>query len=215
MSYHYNTNGNVHYVPAYIQPTNLSMGSFQTTPAAVAIVTDPIRPQQLYVHSTDDVDSGHLVSWTGQPSMFLRDGQKVEEFDDAHGHEYALSSVNETDNWHRTDVAGVVLETAASPSDTQYIQKGVHSSHPIINNNHILRLSTPGSCVLAWVIDEHENSLEGIFVQYINGNQQGEYVVRELGNKFFTIEPLYQSHATLQLEVDTLTARLDLLTGDN
>jgi hypothetical protein len=179
--------------------------------------TDNIRPNELYVESATDVPAGHLVSWTGDPAMFLSDGQKLEEFNGDHGHEYAISrvSVPDTGSSHLLDIAGVVIETAAEPSDTTFLHKSVHTRHPVVGNQHILRISRPGSCALAWVLDDHENSLNGVYTQYANGLEEGTFVIRELGTDHFTIEEINPVLSDVSAAVQELTDRLDMLTADN
>jgi len=176
------------------------------------IETDPIRPTSLYVESTNDVDAGHLVKWTGSAAMFSKAGDRIDAFSDSSGHEYALSSVVEETESRSASVAGIVMETAAEPDAASFLHKGVHSHHTIKNAQHILRVATRGSVVLAWVLDEHENQLEGVYTKLINATPSGKVVVRELGDHF-TISETTSSVESLVAEVDQLTARLNELTN--
>ena len=209
MSFFFNNSGSVQYAPGYVQRHRATItGGTQT------IITDGIRQPELYVESTADVEAGHLVHWTGEPSMFLKSGDKLLDFGGDHGHEYALSKVQAPDGTHRVDIAGLVIETAATPNDTNYLHKSVHSRHPIKNNEHVLRISRPGTCALAWVLDDHENSLNGVYTQYANGIEDGTYVIRELGTEYFTIEEINPVLADVEAAVQLLTNRLDNLTNN-
>ncbi len=213
MSFYFGSNGNVQYAHGYVHREQ----RFRL-PSASVLKTDGIRQQELYVESAADVEAGHIVLWTGDAAMFLSSGQKLSQFDGDHGHEYAISSVALPDSGssHLTDVAGVVIETAATPTDSTFLHKSVHSRHPIRDNQHILRISRPGSCALAWVItDAHENVLNGVYQQFVNGVPDGTFVIRELGTEYFTIEEINPVLSDVSQQVQDLTDRLDMLTADN
>jgi len=209
MSFFFNDRGNVQYAAGY----NAQFLSSSVV-GGTQIQTDAIRPPQLYVESSSAPEPGHLVHWTGSPAMFLRDGTKLSEFNPEHGHEYALCSVRTAGS--AEDIAGVVMEVAATPSDNTYKHRGVHSTHPVFGNQHILRISRPGACVLAWVLtDVHQNRLNGLYTQFENGIETGKYVVRELGDEFFTIEEVNPPLSDVQAQVASLTARLNILLAEN
>ena len=75
-------------------------------------------------------------------------------------------------------------------------------------------MATPGACVLAWVLDSHENSLDGVYTQYLNGTEGDKFVVRELGENHFSIERIGADATTADMiaSIEELTARLDALT---
>jgi len=141
----------------------------------------------MYLHSEQPIEPGHLVQWTGEPYMFLKSGERVTSFDDTRGHEHALTSVEELND--KRKLAGVVLEIAADKDRNTYEHAGVRTNHNISEHKNILRVATKG-CVLAWVIDAHENMLDGLYTLYRNGLEIGQSVVRNLGDTHFTIEHL-------------------------
>ena len=162
------------------------------------------------------MENGHLAQWTGSPAMFSTTGQKINNFTAQTGHEWALSQVQPCDEVHSKKVAGVVIEHAATPEDITYTHKGVHSTFSLSDNQHIHRLATSGSVVLAWVLaDDHENALDGVYTQYLNGVEDGLYIVRELGDMYFTMERVGSNSSidAVAQDVDTLTARMDSLTS--
>ncbi len=203
-------NNRVSYNPAYI-PTRFTAPT-TTTPS---VTTDSIRPVELYVESDSDVEKGHLVQWTGEAAMFTRFGERIDSFNGLQGHEYALGKVESAQESHSKKVSGVVIDTAALPDSTVFLHKGVHSNHNVSNAEHILRVGVSGSVVLAWVLDAHENKLEGLYDQNMNGTFTQLYVVRELGEDHFSMEPVSVSSASLEDQIAELTARLDELTADN
>ena len=152
-----------------------------------------------------------------RPDLSKQSGDKIDTFNGEEGHEYALSKVEACDENHSKKVAGVVLETAATPDSSVFLHKGVHSYHSIKNHLHILRLATPGACVLAWVLASHENALDGVYTQYLNGQEGDKFVVRELGENHFSIERIGADATTADMiqSIEELTERLDELThGD-
>ena len=170
----------------------------------------------LYVESHAKVDNGHLAQWTGSPAMFSSTGQKINTFTAQTGHEFALSQIEACDEVHSKKVAGVVIDHAASPEDNYFLHKGVHDNFNISENQNIHRLATAGSVVLAWVLaDNHENSLDGVYTQFLNGVESGLYIVRELGQDHFTMERVGSNSSidALAQEVSLLTDRFDSLTS--
>jgi len=119
--------------------------------------------------------------------MFLKSGARVTSFDDSRGHEHALTSVEELTD--KRKLAGVVLEVAADETQNTYVHAGVRTNHNISEHKNILRVATNG-CALAWVLDGHENMLDGLYTLYRNGLEIGQSVVRNLGDTHFTIEHL-------------------------
>lgn len=212
MGYFFNQTGKLVYNPALVQ--HHFPGAVVTPTARATITTDNIRPSQLYVESTLPAEPGHLSTWTGEAAMFSSLGDRIENFSGDDGHEYALSKVEACDTNYSKAVAGVVIGVAAFPDDTSFLHRGVHSYHTIKNNEHILRLATPGAVVLAWVLDAHENSLDGVYTQFINGIEGDLFVIRELGEQHFSIERIGADGTTADMieSIDELTARLDELT---
>jgi hypothetical protein len=144
--------------------------------------------------------------------MFDEDGNRLSTWTAQSGHEFALSKVQANTQPRHPGVAGVVLETSALPNATSFTHKGVHTSHSIKDAEHILRVATKGSVVLAWVLDDHQNSLEGVYTKNINGVPSAKVVVRELG-EYFTITESNPNSASLSDQLATLTARFDALTS--
>lgn len=186
--------------------------TYFTPSTAPSVRTDSIRPTSLYVESDHHVTSGHLVAWSGNPSMFDNTGQRVSSFTATNGHEFALSSVSENSENRSRGVAGVVLERAAEPNAGVYTHKGVHGRHLAKNAQNILRVATKGSVVLAWVLDSHENTLDGVYTKNVNGVPTATAVVHQLGD-FFTITDTEGSNS-LAAQVATLTERLNALTSE-
>ena len=206
MPYTYN-NGALAYTPAYIPQT-----SAITRTSTASVKTDNIRLSELYVESDSNLDKGHLAAWTGEPGMFSNIGERVNDFAGAEGHEFALGKVEDCSELQSKRVAGVILDTAATPDKTSFLHRGVHSTHPIFGNEHILRLATSGSVVLAWVLQAHENQLEGLYQEFVNGTEERLYVVRELGEDHFSLAPVADV-TNLEDKVAILEARLDELTA--
>ena len=214
MGYYYNSQGKLVFSKAYVAPRTMTNTTSAQTRSTIK--TDPIRPMSLYVESNHRVENGHLAQWTGSPAMFSASGQKISSFTAQTGHEFALSQVQACDTVHSKKVAGVVIEHAATPEDDTYVHKGVHSNHDLQDNQHIHRLATSGSVVLAWVLaDNHENALDGVYTQYLNGVENGLYIVRELGQDYFTMERVGSNSSidAVAQNVSILTARLDSLTS--
>jgi len=184
-----------------------------TPTASVQIKTDNIRPVSLYVESPTNVETGHLVSWSGTPASFDSNGQRLSTWTSTNGHAFALSSVEENTVDRHPGVAGVVLERAAEPNATSFLHKGVHDRHPLKDAQHILRVGTKGAVVLAWVIDGHENTLNGVYVKHINGVAVATAVVHQLGDHF-TITDTEPASNSLTSQVAILTARLDSLLSE-
>ena len=210
MVYYY-SQGKLTFTPTLVQHRGPSVAT-----TASKITTDNIRPSQLYVESDIELEAGHLSNWTGEAAMFDRSGEKITDFSGEEGHEYALSKIETCDGAHSKKVAGVVLETAAGPDSSAFLHKNVHSYHSVKNNLHIMRLATPGACVLAWVLDGHENALDGVYQQYINGLEGDKFVVRELGENHFSIERIGADATTADMieSIEELAARMDALTQD-
>ena len=190
---------------------NPSQVFFTPTPT-VSVRTDSIRPVELYVESPTNVESGHLVSWSGQPAMFTSSGNRVSTFEASNGHTFALSSVEENTQDRHTGVAGVVIERAAAPNAGTFLHKGVHDQHLVRNAQHIMRVATKGSVVLAWVLDSHENTLDGVYTKNVNGVPTATAVIHQIGD-YFTITDTEDASTSLAAQVATLTARLNELTS--
>ena len=207
MSYTYDSNGALSFVSAYVRPMNNAFPTVSNNNN----IADPISPLSLYVHSNNKIDNGHLASWTSTPKMHNRNGSQVTNFSAENGHEYAIHAVqNNTDD----KVAGVIIETAAEPGQTTYINKNaIHTSHQVTNNNqYIHRMATSGSIVLAWVsLSDHQNSLSGMYDEYHNGVLQGKAIVRKIDSNYFSISSI-STNDSLASRVENLEARLDSLT---
>ena len=213
MSYYYNSSGALQYSHAYSRPTT----TMRSSTSSAQVKADPIRPMSLYVHSNNEISNGHLARWEGTASMFHANGEQINNFSAQNGHEFALGQIESNDTVHSKEIAGVVIEKAAGPGDYAYKHKAIHSTHPMQNNTkYVHRLATSGAVVLAWVLlDDHENCLNGLYTEYLNGAETGKAVVRELGTDHFTIEKMIsnETYEALQAQVDTLTQRIDSLTS--
>ena len=206
MSYNFSRTGKLSYSSAYnprAQRPSISRPS-------VRLRTDSVRPVQFYLHADDSIEAGHLVQWSGQPHMFLASGERTMAFDESRGHEHALTSVESLSN--REQLAGIVLGTAADPQSTTYKHGGVHSNHPIRDHSFILRVLANG-CALAWVLDTHENRLDGLYTMYRNGVETGQSVVRSLGPDHFTIEQVGNFSVDVDDRVTLLEEKFAELTG--
>lgn len=202
MSYTLSRNGQLNYVHAYRPGVRATQ-----QPPQQRLVADSVRPVQLYLHTEESIEPGHLVQWTGTPDMFLPSGERVNSFDENRGHEHALTSVENLVD--RGKMAGVVLEVAATQDENSYIHRGVHTVHSISNHTNVLRVATNG-CALAWVLDTHENVLDGLYTLYKNGSAVGQSIVRTLNNDYFTIDHLDNVDSD---RLDALEAKFAELTG--
>ena len=214
MSYFYNRSGKLSYSNSYRTPQQQSI-SFSSSHSS-GVTRDPIRPTTLYVESENKLTNGHVAKWRGEAAMFKKNGDKINTFSAQNGHEFALSSVEENDKHGNTDVAGIILEHAAQPESLNFVHKGVHSTHQIKDNQHIHRLATSGSVVLAWVLaDQHENSLDGLYNEYLNGSDNGICIIRSLGTDYFTIERVGSNNSINELrqDLDNLVQSFSELTG--
>ena len=182
MSYNFSASGRLHYSPAY-NPVAHS----QVIQSRITLRGDSVRPVQFYLHSDEQVEQGHLVEWTGSADNFLPSGNRSQVFSESRGHEHALTSVQSLSSSNK--LAGVVLEVAATESNTSYKHAGVHTTHMVKDHVNVLRVLRHG-CVLAWLLDAHENQLDGVYTIYKNGTESGQSVVRSLGKDHFTIEEL-------------------------
>ena len=214
MGYYYDKSGKLQFSRSYVSPA--STHTTAHTSSSRPVKTDSIRPVSLYVESNAKVDNGHLAQWTGSPAMFSSNGQKINTFTAQTGHEFALSQVQACDEIHSKKVAGVVIDHAATPENTSYLHKGVHDNFMVTGNQHIHRLATKGSVVLAWVLaDDHENALDGVYTQFLNGVESGLFIVRELGEDHFTMERVGSNSSidALAQNVSLLTDRFNSLTS--
>ena len=193
MSYNLSSNGRLSYVHSYVAPRQPQFG--QQAFAHRAPTSDPVNKHSLYANSQNPVEPGHFVSFSN-----LQTQTSVPE----------LATVEQTaDHKH---VAGVVIENAAGPTDTTYINKnGVHSLHPIKNHENILRIAMQGSRTNAWVVDEHENAFDGVYEKTINGTVVGYVVIKNIDAEHFSIET-FGTNDNLADEVADLRAKLEALT---
>ena len=195
MSYNLSATGHLSYTQQYVpQPVSVSGFGFNSFSSK----SDPIDQHSIYVNSVSDVEPGHFVSFSDlQVETSIPQLTTVEQTND-HAH-----------------VAGVVVEKAADPTDSNFINKnGVHRSHNISNHNYILRVARPGARVNAWVIDHHENELEGVYEKSINGTVVGQVIIRKVDSEHFSIETFGENNS-LADEVADLRAKLEALTANN
>ena len=179
------------------------------TAQSTFINTDPIRLPQFYAESDHDIQPGHPVQWTGEPTMINNAGQRIDAFSQ-HDISSALSSVEPaTSNTNR--LAGIVIEKAASPGDRQFTHKGVHSIHSLPTDSKTL-YRVGNNIVLAWVLGESQGEMEGIYQRYVNGtlDTTGPYQLTMVSSDMFTIHRTMQ--ASVELELAELKARFDSLT---
>ena len=211
MSYSYNSSGKLSFVNSYVPPTmNLPSSISSNINQNVA---DPIRPMSLYVHSDTELAHGHVAAWTSQKGMHNSIGASVTNFSADNGHEYAIQEVEHNSN-ENDKVAGIIIDTAAQPGQTQYTNKnGIHVTQNVANNTQFIhRMATSGSIVLAWIcLDDHENSLNGMYDEYENGILKGKAIVRKIDNEYFSISSIASSDS-FSSRVTELEARLDALT---
>ena len=167
----------------------------------------------IYVNSVEPIENGHLAAFTGDPAI-LANNQVLQTFDHDLEPDYAMSSVQA----HTTEssIAGIVLNTAASPSDDRFThENGFTSQHAISGHGHILRLARPGSVSLAWVLDDHENTWNGVYQKTVNGVHVSDALIRDIDDIYFTIEDLSGSAQNLQDQINSLRERFDSLTQNN
>ena len=211
MSYSYNSAGKLSFINSYVPPTmNLPSSISSNINQNIA---DPIRPMSLYVHSNTELEHGHVAAWTSQKGMHNSIGASVTNFSADNGHEYAIQEVEHNSN-ENNKVAGIIISTAAQPGQTQYTNKnGIHVTQNVANNTQFIhRMATSGSIVLAWIdLDGHENSLSGLYNEYLNGVLKGKAVVRKIDSNYFSISSI-ASLDSLSSRVSELEGRLDSLT---
>ena len=162
------------------------------------------------LESTHDIAPGHLVSWTGSPHMFTSNGTKKEEWNSHDGFEFALSRVEPAAS-NSTVVAGIIQEQAAIPGQAKFTHKGIHTTHKLSGTSgYIYRVAR--DVTLAWVFDDHENELEGIYQRYVNGalDTTGPYQLQMVSSDTFAIDRTMA--ASLENELADLRARFDSLT---
>ena len=185
-------------------------GDAITTAPAAGVVSDHLRPLSLYVESEHEISNGHIVEWTGNPKFFDERGQRIDSFSSDKGFQYALSSVIPTST-HSQAVAGIVLNKAAAPTDRTFSHVGAaHSVHTLPDDvGHIYRIGR--DIALAWVVDSHQNELEGLYTKYVNGveDTSGKYQLTMCGRDVFKIEPTVTS--MIDTQVAELTARFNTL----
>lgn len=166
----------------------------------------------IYVNSVEPIEDGHLAVFTGDPAI-LANNTVLQTFDHDIGHDYAMPSVRK----HTTEnsTAGIVLNTAATPSDRFFTHENAFKSrHMITGHDQIVRLARPGSISLAWVIDDHDNTWNGVYQKSINGTYVSDALIRDIDETYFTIEDL--SHGgDLQNQIDSLRERFDQLTQNS
>ena len=159
----------------------------------------------IYVNSSNDVLPGHIVTYTQNPSIIHSDSI-LDTFDHTAGLHYATPSVEEGNG----TIAGVVIDNVAKPDDNSWTHANSFTSqHAISGHENILRVA-PRGIILAWVIDDHENTFNGIYEKSINGTNTGQAVIRNIDDEYFSIEAvgndLANEVANLKEKFDTLTS---------
>ena len=207
MPYGYDMQGRLHtrrqQYPSY---ENFASSTPQVLPS---LTTDPIRLAQFYVESDHEIKPGHAVQWTGQAAMVNRNGERIDAFSQSDMSQ-ALSSVEPASGDTRL-VAGVVIEKAAAEGDTSFTHKGIHTTHSLpADSKNYYRVGN--DIVLAWVLEESEGELEGIYERYVNGtrDETGPYQLTMVASDMFMINRTMQ--ASIDLEFAELKARFDALT---
>ena len=187
MAFNLSSTGKLSFSQAYLpQSSSISAQQFERH--------DPVGIHSLYMNSEHNVEAGHLI--------VLSETQLQTSIDNMH----TIREANVDDK-----PLGVVMETAATPTDISYTNKnGKQQSHFIKDHSHVLRVARPGSIVNAWVVNSHENKFDGIYNKTVNGTPDGLAVVTEIDNEHFVIKPM-----TAQInnsDVQFLKDRLDALT---
>lgn len=203
MPYSYNKSGKLSFLPPIRQ-------RFTVRRLEQSIKSDIIRLPHIYVESVHDLEPGSLVAWTGEPHMFTSNGTKQEQWTSENGYEFALSRVEPASN-HSNLIAGVIQEKAAVPGQNSFTHKGIHTTHSLpANNQFVYRVAR--DVTLAWVLDDHENELEGIYNRYVNGelDTTGPYQLQMVSSDIFAIDRTMA--ASLENELAELRARFNNLT---
>ena len=175
----------------------------------VKTISDTIRLPQFYVESQHEIQPGHPVQWTGHAAMINTDGTRLHTFSQT-DYSAALSSVEPAIDDSNT-IAGIVIEKAAETGDRFFTHKGVHSRHNLPSDiNKLYRVGN--DIALAWVLEESEGEIEGIYQRYVNGqlDDTGPYQLTMVSSDTFVINRTIQ--AAINLELATLKARFDSLT---
>lgn len=204
MPYYHDRFGKLNFLPPVRQALNIRNSQTKLT-------ADIIRLPHMYVESTHDMEPGQLVAWTGDPHMFTANGGKKEEWSSRDGFEYALSRVEPASD-NSTVIAGIVQEKAADPGQRHFTHKGIHTTHTLpVNNQYVYRVAR--DVTLAWVFDDHENELEGVYNRYVNGelDTTGPYQLQMVSSNMFAIDRTMA--ASLENELADLRARFDSLTS--
>lgn len=172
----------------------------------LSLKADNIRTHHIYVESSETIEPGHVVEWTGEPTMFLANGTRKDTFD----HNYPLSSIRAASDYSTT-VAGIVTEKAAETGDYTFTHKGVHTTHLLPQD--LQKLYRVGRDVqIAWVINDSMNEIEGVYQRYVNGtlDTTGPYQLSMVSRDVFAIDRTIA--ASIEHELSTLRARFDALT---
>lgn len=180
--------------------------------ANIKIVSDVIRLPQFYVESQHEIQPGHPVQWTGNAAMINADGTRQVAFSET-DLSAALSSVEPATDDSNT-IAGIVIEKAAETGDRSFTHKGVHSHHTLPSDlQNLYRVGNDIS--LAWVLEESEGEIEGVYQRYVNGqlDDTGPYQLTMVSSDTFVINRTIQ--AAVNLELATLKARFDSLTQNS
>ena len=199
-----NVDNQLSYNPVYLPPdVNFTTTQHRTT-------KNTTDTHSVYANSIEQLENGHLAVFTGSPSIITSNGI-LETFDHDSSNAHSMPSVKAHTN--ESNLAGIVLSTAARPSDNEYKhENGFDSIHSISGHTHVVRLARPGSVCLAWVIDDHQNTWNGVYEKTINGVVSGSAVVRDIDDEHFSIEAINDEN-NLQSQIDALTAKLEALTS--
>ena len=191
------------------RPQRYPIFSARTRPT-VQTISDTIRLPQFYVESQHELQPGHPIQWTGNATMIVN-GTRRDNFSQT-DYSAALSSVEPAADDSNT-IAGIVIEKAAQTGDKTFTHKGVHTTHGLPNDiQNLYRVAN--DITLAWVLEESEGELEGVYQRYVNGqlDDTGPYQLTMVSSDTFVINRTIQ--AAINLEVATLKARFDSLVGD-
>ena len=206
MPYYHDRYGKLSFLP----PVRRNITDIGSSGGRRALKADIIRLPHIYVESTHNMEPGQLVAWTGDPHMFKTNGTKKEEWSSIDGYEYALSRVEPASDSSAV-IAGIVQEKAAEPGQSRFTHKGIHTTHALPSNNqYVYRVAR--DVTLAWVFDDHENELEGVYNRYVNGelDTTGPYQIQMVSSDTFAIDRTMA--ASLENELADLRARFNNLT---
>lgn len=201
--------GQLNYNTVYLPPNITYHAPQQQQYQTIKNTTDI---HSVYANSIEALEDGHLAVFTGIPSI-IKNNEILESFNHSSSNAHSMPSIKAHSD--ENVLAGIVLSTVAGPSDTEYLHENSFSSrHSITGHNHIVRLARPGSVCLAWVIDDHENTWNGIYEKTINGGVTGTAVIRDIDDEHFSIDLIAENTSNLQEQIDALREKLETLTSN-